>query len=240
MGNRDKATRRNYANQAWRRFCLLQPRLSEFVELAGADSFPVRRVFEHASAKLLGLAESFEAAGRHVEPLYVCRRARALAPPGSEALPDIESKLRALGAGEGLAERTLEEYAASLQSELAEVRVPPRLFRDDPRGGKPLDAGAARGANSVSGWMSFLFWLLMVAVGFGFHACFGASSGTRYPINSLPRPTLPPPNLNLNFNYNVPPLNLNLYRAEPSSPARPRDGRRGRRRAPRPDATPRP
>ena len=225
----------NYSNRSWRRFCALQPRLSEFVELAGADSFPVRRVFEHASSKLLRLAESFETAGRHEEALYVCRRALALAPPGSETLPGIESKLRALGGAQPQG-RTPEQYTAVLRRELSEVRVPPRLFKDDPLGGTALDGGAARGGDAAGGWTSFLFWLLMVAVGVGMRACLGASSGTRYPVNSLRRLTQPPPDLNLNLNYNVPPLNLNLYRAEPPSAVRPREGRRGRRKTLPPDA----
>jgi hypothetical protein len=217
---------------------VLRPRLAEFVELAGADSFPVRRVFEHTSAKLLRLAESFDTAGSSEESLYVCRRALALAPPGSEGLPDIESKLRALGDGKGLEERTLGQYAASLQRELSEVRVPPRLFKDDPRGGTVFDGGTPRSADAVGGLTSFFFWLVMVAVGIGLRACAGSSTGSRYPINSLPRLALPPPNLNLNLNYNVTPLNLNLYiyRVEPPSVVRPRGGRRGKRRAAQPDA----
>ena len=222
---------RNHSNKAWRRFCLLQPSLALFVELAGADSYAVRRVFEHASAKLLRLAESFETAGCYRESVYVCRMARALAPPGSEKLPEIESKLRALDAGEGLGERTVEQYAAALPRVLSEVRVPPGLFVDDPRGGATtLDGAAPQGASASGGLMSCLFWFLMVAVGVGIRMCVGASSGPRYPVNSLPRLTVPPPNLNFNHNYNVPPLNLNLYRVEPPVVVRPREGR-GKRRA---------
>jgi hypothetical protein len=234
---------RNHSNKAWRLFCLLQPRLSEFVELAGADCYAVRRVFEHASAKLLRLAESFETAGCYRECVFVCQRAYALAPPSSEKLPEIESKLRALDAGEGLRERTVEQYAAALPRVLPEVRVPPRLFVDDPRGGAAHGGGATQGASASGGLMSCLFWLLMVAVGVGVRACVGSSSGTRYPINTLPRLTMPTPDLN--FNYNVPPVNvniyrpppnLNLYRVEPMPAIRPREGRRGKRRA---NATPR-
>jgi hypothetical protein len=238
---------RNHSNKAWRRFCLLQPGLASFVELAGADSYAVRRVFEHASANLLRLAESFETAGCYRESVYVCRLARSLAPPASEKLPEIESKLRALDAGEGLAERTFEQYAVALPRVLPEVRVPPDMFKDDPRGGTTLDGAAPRAANASGGLTSCLFWLLMVAVGVGVRACIGASSGPRYPVNSLPRLTMPPPDLN--FNYNVappnvnlyrppsnlniyrPPSNLNLYRPESPRAVRPREGRRGKRNA---------
>ncbi|HWW74274.1 MAG TPA: hypothetical protein VNZ44_02705, partial [Pyrinomonadaceae bacterium] len=232
---------RNHSNKAWRRFCLLQPSLALFVELAGADSYAVRRVFEHASAELLRLAKSFETAGCYRECVYVCRVARSLAPPASEKLPEIEAKLRALDAGEGLRERTFEQYAAALPRVLPEVRVPPGMFTDDPRGGTTLEGGTQPAASASGGLMSCLFWLLMVAVGVGVRACVGASSGPRYPINSLPRLTMPPPNLN--FNYNVtppnvnvyrppsnlnlyrPPSNLNLYRPQPPTAVRPREGR---------------
>ena len=85
----DGARRRNYCNEAWRKFDNLRPRLAEFAGLAGADSYAARRVFEHAASKLLRLAEGFEAAGRREEALFVCLKARALAPPGCDGLAAI-------------------------------------------------------------------------------------------------------------------------------------------------------
>jgi hypothetical protein len=67
------ATRRNYCNEAWRRFDKLRPRLAEFAGLAGADSYFALRVFSHAASKLTRLAGSFEEAGRPDEARFVCR-----------------------------------------------------------------------------------------------------------------------------------------------------------------------
>src|SRR5215207_6657964 len=87
------AERRNHCNDAWRRFELVRPRLADFARLAGPDSFYARRVFEHAASKLFKLAVSFEEAGQAQEALFVCLRARALAPPESEELAAVEAKL---------------------------------------------------------------------------------------------------------------------------------------------------
>jgi hypothetical protein len=213
---RATAERRNHCNDAWRRFELVRPRLADFARLAGADSYYVLRVFEHASAKLSKLAAAFEGAGRPREALFVCLKARALAPPDSEELSAIDEKLSALGAAGELRERSQGEYAAGLARELEDARVPPKLFRDDPKGGKTLDS-FDRKSDTPGCLTSVAFWLLMVGVGVGLRACVGDRPRTVYvPINSLPTLNIRPDvNLNLNLNYNIPPLNLSPYTGPP-------------------------
>jgi hypothetical protein len=178
--------RRNYCNDAWRRFTLVRPRLADFARLAGADSYHARRVFEHASSKLFKLAVAFEEAQRPQEALFVCLKARALAPPDSEALREIDAKLVALGAVAELRERGRGEYTSALAHELEDARVPPKLFKDDRKGGKPLDS-YTRKSDAPGCLTSVGFWLLMVMVGVGLRACVGGPTRTRYtPIDSLP------------------------------------------------------
>ena len=140
--------------------------------------------------------------------------------------------MRALGAAAGLEERAPERYAEALRRELADARVPPKLFRDDPRGGKTFDAQAAQGDSSGC-LTTVLLYLLMAAGCSGLQWCGVINTRpSRAPLDSPPRMTFTPPpvNLNLNLNYNVPPLNLRLYRAEPPSVVTPRDKRRTKRR----------
>jgi hypothetical protein len=234
------AERRNYCNDAWRRFTLVRPRLADFARLAGADSYHARRVFEHASSKLFKLAVAFEEALRPQEALFVCLKARALAPPDSEELRDLDAKLVALGAVAELRERSQGEYTSALARELEDARVPPKLFKDDPKGGKTLDS-FSRKSDAPGCLTSVGFWLLMVTVGVGLRACAGGPTSTRYtPINLPPtlnvRPNL---NFNVNINYNIPPpLDLSPYTDPPRGTRPPRERRR---RPPRNDnATPAP
>lgn len=220
------AARRNHCNEAWRRFGLLRPRLADFTRLAGADSPYVRRVFEHASSKLFKLAVAFEQAGRTPEALYVCLKARALAPPEASELPDIEAKLVALGAPFETRARSRDEYAAALAREVGDARVPPKLFKDDPKGGKPLESYTAQG-DRAGCLTSVAFWMLMVVVGVGLRVCVGSTRTTYRPINSLPVMNLRP-NLNFNVNYNLRQVNIPPPLVLPASPAtgKPRERRR--------------
>jgi hypothetical protein len=219
------AERRNHCNDAWRRFGLVRPRLADFARLAGPDSFYARRVFEHAASKLFKLASSFEEAGQTQEAIYVYRKARALAPPESEELAAIDAKFAALNLSGGPRERSQGEYAAALARELEDARVPPKLFKDDPKGGMTLD-GYTRKRDVPGCLTSVAFWLLMVGVGVGLKVCGVISTRpTRTPIESLPALKVTPNlNFNVNLNYNIPPpLNLRPYTDPP-----PR-GRRKRR-----------
>jgi hypothetical protein len=216
------AERRNYCNNAWRRFELVRPQLADFARLAGADSFYVLRVFEHASSLLLKLASAFEEAQRTQEALFVCRKALAFAPPGSEELAAVEAKLSALGGGVPQG-RSQGEYQAALARELEDARMPPKLFRDDPKGAKPLD-GYTRKKDVPGCLTSVAFWLAMVGLGVGLKACGVINTRpTRTPVRSLPtlnvRPNL---NYNINLNYNVRPLDLPPLTA----PTPPRERRR--------------
>ena len=224
------AERRNHCNDAWRRFELVRPRLADFARLAGADSFYARRVFEHAASKLFKLASAFEEAGQAREALFVCLKACSLAPPESEELAAAEAKLVALGAAEGAAGRSQGEYAAALARELEDARVPPKLFKDDPKGGKTLDSYSRR--SDAPGCLTSLgFWLAMVVCCVVAQRCGLINMRqTRTPVNSLPAMNLRPNlNLNLNLNYNVRPLVL-----PPLTAPRPaRTPRERRRRTPR-------
>jgi hypothetical protein len=240
LGAHSASTRRNYCNQAWRRFELLRPRLVEFVAMAGNDSYAVRRVCEHAATKLQRLAEAFDNAGRREESLFVCLKARALAPPGCEELPAIEEKLRALGAGAELRERTPDEYAQARARELADERVPSKLFKDDPKGGKTLDSFTSQG-NSSGGCLPGVVLLMIVAAFFGLQEC-GVikTSPSHTSFDSFPSINIRPETPNLNFtlyNVNIPPLNLRLYSIEPRGVSKPRGRRRTNRRREPPGGT---
>jgi hypothetical protein len=235
VGDGSPATRRNYCNQAWRRFEDVRPRLAEFAGLAGADSYFARRVFEHAASKLFHLAEAFDEAGRREESLFVCLKAHALAPHGCEPLDAIKEKLRATGGVEVLRERAASVYAEALARELADERAPSKLFKDDPAGGKTLDSFTGRQDSSSGCLTSVVLWLAMVGVGVMLQLCSVIKPGASYPpFNPLPRMTFTPEplNLNLNLNYNVMPLNLRPYLVEPPGASKPRGRRRANRRAP--------
>ena len=223
-----EAERRNHCNHTWHRFGLLRPRLADFTRLAGADSPHARRVFEHASSKLFKLAVAFEQAGRTQEALHVCLRAHALAPPESLELSDIEAKLAALGAAvEGRA-RGRDEYAAALAREFGDVSgAPPKLFKDDPKGGKPLESYTPQ-SDRAGCLTSFGFWLAMVAFCVGLQRCGVINTrSTRTPTGALPAMNIRP-NLNFNVNYNLRPVNIPPPLVYPAPPAkvRPRDRRR--------------
>jgi hypothetical protein len=220
------AERRNVCNAAWRRFQDLRPRLADFARLAGPDSFYARRVFEQASSKLFKLASAFEEIQRTQEALFVCLKARSLAPPESEELAAIEAKLVALGAAEGLRDRSQPEYAAELARELEDARVPGKIFKDDPKGGKTLDSYTRK--RDVPGCLtSVAFWLLMVGVGVGLKACGVINTRpTRTPLHTLPAMNVRP-NLNFNVNYNLQPVNIPpLVYPDPRAARTPRERRR--------------
>ncbi len=233
---RPAAERRNHCNDAWRRFELVRPRLADFARLAGPDSFHARRIFEHASSKLFKLAVSFEECGQTQEALFVCLKARALAPPESEELADIDAKLSALGAAVESRARSQGEYEAALARELEDARASRKLFRDDPKGGKTLDSYTRK--RDVPGCLtSVAFWFLMVGVGVGLKVSGVISSRpTRTPLEALPALRVTPNlDFNVNLNYNITPLNL----PPPLTAPTPR-GRRKRRAQGNANATPPP
>ena len=226
------AAKRNVCNAAWRNFMDLRPRLADFARLAGPDSFYARRVFEHAASKLFKLAEAYEKIRLPEEARIVCRKARALAPPDSEELAAIEAKLVALGAAEGLGERSRGEYEAERARALGDAGAPPKLFKDDPKGGKPLDTYTKKD-DRVGCLTSAGFWLLMVVSCVGLQRCGVINTrSTRRPMNPPPwtnvRPNL---NLNLNLNYNVRAVNIPPLTA-PTPPRSTRTPRERKRRAP--------
>jgi len=232
---RPAAERRNHCNDAFRRFERVRPRLLDFARLAGVDSFYARRVFEHAAAKLLKLAEAFDGLPRVDEALFVCHTARLFAPPESEELTAVLAKLRTLGVVEGATGRSPADYGQMVMTALTRERLPPKLFEDDPKGGKTLDA-YTRKSDRAGCLTSVGFWLAMVVACFGLQRCGVINMrSTRTSINSLPalnvRPNL---NYDVNLNYNVRPLNLPPL----SAPTPPRGKRR--RPARNDNATPAP
>jgi hypothetical protein len=234
FGAKSAATRRNYCNEAWRKFDKLRPRLAEFVELAGEDFYATRRVFGHAASKLLRLAGSFEEAGRRPEAVFVCRRALALAPPGSGESDAAGAKLVALGAGEEAGAPGRGGYAEALAGGWAEA-APKKLFKDDPKGDKTFSAVASAG-DTPGCLTSVAVYALIAAACFGLQWCGVINTRpTRTPIESLPPVNIRPNlnfNYNLNYNYNVPPpLNLRIYTDPPPKSTRRPGG--GKRRRPR-------
>jgi hypothetical protein len=236
---RGPATVRNYANTAWRKFKAAGPELSEFARAAGASHYAARRVFDRAASKLLLLSQRFEEAGRRDESLFVALKSYALAPPDGEAFAAAEARLRALGADEGVRERTEDEYAEALGRELSDAREPAKLFVDDPQGEKTIESLLAPRRQKKYG----LWPALLTCVSFAF-TCFALQycgvmntreSSPLYP-GGFPAPSYTPFQLNLNYNLN---LNLNI-RPYPiptplvlEEPGRQTRGRK--RRAKRPD-----
>jgi hypothetical protein len=220
------AAKRNVCNAAWRSFVDLRARLADFARLAGADSFYARRVFEHAASKLFKLAGAYEEIRLPEEARIVCRKARALAPPDSEELAAIEAKLVALGAAEGLGERSQGEYEAERARELGDAGAPRQLFKDDPKGGKTLDS-FARKDDRAGCLTSAGFWLVMVVACFGLQRCGVINTrSTRTPVNSLPALNVRP-NLNFNVNYNLQSVNIPpLTYPTPLTTRTPRERRR--------------
>jgi hypothetical protein len=108
--------------------------------------------------------------------------------------------------------------------------VPPKLFKDDPKGGKTLD-NLTQKSDAPGCLTSVGFWLLMVVLGVGLRACAGSNPRARYtPAGAMPTVNFRP-NLNYNMNYNIPPpLKLSPY-PEPKPRGR-------KRRAPRNDNAP--
>ncbi len=225
---RPSAERRNHCNDAWRRFEQVRPRLLDFARLAVVDSPYARRVFEHAASKLLKLASAFADAQRPDEALFVCYTARLFAPPESEELPAILAKLQTLGVNEEADARSPAQYGSMVMMALTRERVPPKLFKDDPKGGKTPDA-VMRKEDWPGCLTSVAFWLLMVGAGVGLRACVGGKPRTYYPPFNAPSAINLRPEVNYNFNYNYnvpPPPDLRIYTDPPRATRTPRERRR--------------
>jgi hypothetical protein len=242
-GAQSSGRRRNVYNEAWRKFKnQLCPMLSDFLKLAGAHSHAARRVFEHAAENLYELSNAYDQNGQRAQSLFVCLKARALAPNGSVTLPLIEDKLREHGAE--LKDRTEEDFVALLAHELRERREPAGLFKDSALASDRTLAGAygRRSTSSSSFSIALLLWLMIVASFFATNKCAGPPTSGPYP--SLP---YPPGALNFNgrdnwynYNYNVnlqfPPLPLIKfppYLVEPPNTSGRKRARRPRQAQPR-------
>jgi len=171
----------------------IKPALKKILELAGAESTVVRRVFASAADALDELAEGFETGFDNESRLKMLRKAWQLAPPDSASLLLIEDHLAAAGdTGERQA-KTEDGYARQLGAALREPVAQPELFtsyvqkeeaeKDVERWGK----GASK----------FIF-LVVLALFVG--KCFNSLPGSRrtyQPLNfnvAMPRftpPTMP-------------------------------------------------
>lgn len=199
---RTRHERASLYNSSWRGFEYgFKPGLAAFVAAGGEGGPFVRRVLSRAALKLSELSAKYRTNEQTAPGLGLLKRAARLAPPGSDALLQIEEQLRALGLeAVGASEA---EYAAALAEELA-ARV------DPPRAPAPVAAprvpAKGRRDNAASRLSNAVIWLLVLGGLFLLVRC-----GV---INLRPPRRYPPPalyNINYNFNYNYPPaLNLNL------------------------------
>lgn len=207
--SRGAATVRNYANAAWRKFKAAAPDLSQFVRAAGASHYAARRVLEHASSKLLLLSERFEEAGRREESLFVALKSYALAPPGTEACAKASANLLALGVPEIFQTKTDEGYAEALARELSDGRESGKLFRDDPKGDKTIEALLAPRQKRPAFWPALLTCVSFAFTCFALQYCgvVNMKSSRTYP-GGIPMPTYTPFQMNYNLNLN---LNIQPY-----------------------------
>lgn len=203
----------------------IRPTLRRLHELAGPRSRVTLRGCETAARHLLQLASVYLSAQKVVEGLTLLEKARALAPPGSEAEFLVEEELKIQGAGGRIEPRTEEEYFNSLAYHL---RPQTEVFAayDEPvsfGGGGKVQA-ARRGCFSELAEIIVPIILLMLC---GW--CIGSRTHKRSgSLNNLPNfnhvnsynynyRSTPVPNLNLQMRPLPPIPNLNL---EPRSRVR--------------------
>jgi rhodanese-related sulfurtransferase len=168
-----------------------RPELFKLYEVAGPESFHLRRVLRYAAAGLVELAGLYRAEGWTEQAVYVYREGRALAPPDSAEAAEAEEGLRAMNAAGGLKERTEEEYADGLAGQLRERRRPADLF-------PPSVMSKTVGAGGLfKGCLPQLAYCAIIVVVFFCLAWFGI-------IKPNPSPRFPVSTFNYNFRVPVP------------------------------------
>jgi hypothetical protein len=116
----------------------LRPGLKRFLDLAGAESLSVYRIFEMTAAGLKSLASSYGIAGEEATGVKLYRKALALAPPGSIVAAEIEEALRPLINQNYFKMRTESDYYLHLAEELESLPIwvpsyptlPPRVEQE--------------------------------------------------------------------------------------------------------------
>jgi hypothetical protein len=97
--------------------------LKRFLDLAGAESLSVYRIFEMTAAGLKSLASSYGIAGEEATSIKLYQKALALAPPGSTVAAEIEDALRSVNNQTYFKMRTESDYYLHLAEELESLPI---------------------------------------------------------------------------------------------------------------------
>jgi rhodanese-related sulfurtransferase len=169
----------------------VKPALKKILELAGAESVVVRRVFAAAADALDELADGFETGFDQESRLRMLRKAWQLAPPRSASLLLIEEHLAEAGDTSRRPPKTDDGYARGLSMALREPAAQPELFTayvQKEQAEKDLE----RWGRGASKFIFFVVFALFVG------KCFNSLPGSRrsnpYPAMNLnmPMPSFTP------------------------------------------------
>jgi rhodanese-related sulfurtransferase len=181
----------------------VKPALKKILELGGAESVVVRRVFATAADALDELADGFESAFDHESRLKMLRKAWQLAPPSSASLLLIEERLVDAGDRSVRQPKTDEGYLRQLILALREPVAQPELFTAYVRK-EEAEKSLERWGKGASRFIFFVVFALFVA------KCF----------NSLPGSRRTNPYRPVNFNIAVPSFTPS-FRPKPESALKP-------------------
>lgn len=165
----------------------VKPALKNILELGGAESAVVRRIFATAADALDELADGFETAFDYEPRLKMLRKAWQLAPPSSATLLLIEERLDTAGDTLVREPKTEEGYARGLSLALREPAAQPELFTDYVRK-EEAEKSLERWGKGASRFIFFVVFALLVG------KCFNSLPGSRRPAPLRP----------MNFNIAVP------------------------------------
>jgi hypothetical protein len=189
-------------NNVWDKFeRKVKPQLRDLAGIGGAENAYVRRALERASDKLKDLADRFSNIGLHEQSITLLLEARALAPPGCDALERVRAALLIEYPRAQVGEKSSEEYASALARELAVTREPPKL--PEAYAAPPF----VKTDTSDGCGTSAFFWLAMVVLCVALRTCGG--------INTRRSTTFPPTNFRMNLNVNT---NINIPKFTPVPP----------------------
>jgi rhodanese-related sulfurtransferase len=174
----------------------VKPALKKILELAGAESVVVRRVFAAAADALDELADGFETGFDNESRLKMLRKAWQLAPPESASLLLIEEHLAEAGDTVERQPKTDADYARGLSMALREPAAQPELFTgyvQKEQAEKDLERWGRRASKFI------FFVVVALFVGKCFNSLPGARRTNPYrPVNlniAMPRFTPPMPKL---------------------------------------------
>jgi rhodanese-related sulfurtransferase len=178
----------------------VKPALRKILELGGAESTVVRRVFATAADALDELAEGFETGFDHESKLKMLRKAWQLAPPESAALLLVEEHLAAAGDAGERQPKTDSGYARQLSLALREPVAQPELFTTYIQK-EETEKGVESWGKGASKFIFFMVLALLVG------KCF----------NSLPGSSRKYPSLPVNLNVATPRYTPPLPEFDPAS-----------------------